>query len=260
MTSKTLKKIVEEDLHGADVSTKIHRISSGRIDDALSQRPLKLPIREIWKKTFARTKEEIERHNSQQRRFATRGNSYHYEYGGDNVVEVAIVPYEGNIPNAYIKIPGEVFSRYSGSDAQEQIVLGEEGILFREVRDSGPNGGIRAENKTLLGEMTGDGRHLIAKPYEAILRNTVRAFLNEPNDFLHDQYSPEHEDNDNVFSIVALVPKSHLSLENWWKENHRDFERSCLPKMSDWADVPLIHATILKPELERQGYILKKRE
>ena len=259
MISPTLKKIVEEELSGADIATKIQLVSSGRNDETISQRPIRLPVKETWRKTFSRTKEEIERYNVFQQKLANRGNSYHYEYGGNNVFELAIVPYKGSIPNGYVEIPHEIFSRYPAGK-QEQIIFGEDGIVFREVSDIRPTYGIMVDNKTVLGELSGGSRHLIARPYEAILRSSIKAILSEPNDFLYNQYSSKYDCNDHIFSVVTFVPRSHLTLDDWWQENHRDFEKSYLPKMSDWNDVPLIYATILRPELERQGYVCSQEK
>ena len=46
MISPTLKKIVEEELSGADIATKIQLVSSGRNDETISQRPIRLPVKE----------------------------------------------------------------------------------------------------------------------------------------------------------------------------------------------------------------------
>ncbi len=258
MISPTLKRIVEEELQGADIATKLQRVSSGRIDEALQQRPLRLPIKEMWRKTFPRAKEEIERYNADQRRLAIRGNSYHYEHSGSNILELAIVPYKGSIPDGYIEVPEETFAPHSND--QQQIILGEEGIIFREALDMRPRYGIRAHNQTVLVSMMNDSRHLISRPYEGILKSTISSFLKEPNDFLHDWWSSKYKDDDHFFPIVALVPETHLSLESWWQENKRDFEHSHLSEMSDWSDVPLIYASILRPELERQGYTCEARK
>lgn len=253
MISPTLKKIVEEELKGADIATKIQRVSSGRIDSTMLQRPLELPIKEVWRKTFPRTKEEIKRYNGEEERSARRGSSYRYEYGGNNIVDVAIIPYEESIPNGYIKIPEGIFSQHSND--QQQIVLGEEGIVFRELQDFRPNGKINALNQTVLGEISGESRYTLSRAYESILKSTIRDFLIEPNDFLHDWWSPKYGDEDHYFPIVALVPESHLSLDKWWDENEKYFRGSFCPNKSDQEDTPLIYATILKPELERQGYV-----
>ena len=258
MISSTLNKIIEEELKGADLATKITRVSSGNVDEAMQQKPLKLPIKEVWRKTFPRTKEEIESYNKGQEWFAHRNRSYRYEYRGDNIVDLAIVPYEGGIPNGYVQIPEGIFSPHSND--QQQIILGEEGIIFRELQDFRPNGKIRALNQTVLGEISGDDRYAISKSYKAILKSTIRDILQEPNDFLHDWWSSKYKEDDHYFPIVALVPETHLSLDKWWKENERHYRNSFCPNKSDWNDVPLIYATILRPELEKQGYVLEARE
>ena len=152
-----------------------------------------------------------------------------------------------------------MFSTYEYSHQQVQVVLGDEGIIFRELDNFGV-GKIRATNKMILGEICGRKNGIISNPYGAILKSTMNSLLSEPNDFLYLQYSSKFERPNHVFSVVTLIPESHLSLDNWWNENERHFRKGSCPNKEDWADTPLIYATILKPELERQGYILEARK
>jgi hypothetical protein len=108
--------------------------------------------------------------------------------------------------------------------------------------------------------MTNRSRYTLSRPYEGILKSLIRDFFREPNDFLHDRWSSKYKRDDHYFPILALIPQTHLSLDNWWKENERHFKNSFCPDKGDWNNVPLIYATLLRPELERQGYILEERK
>ncbi|MBM3232953.1 hypothetical protein FJZ18_02175 [Candidatus Pacearchaeota archaeon] len=258
MISPTLKKIVEEELKGADIATKIARVSSDYIDEAIQQNPLRLPVKEVWRKTFPRTKEEIEEYNLEQKWFAIRNQSYRYEHGGNNILELAIVPYEGSIPNGQIQIPHDIFAPHPRG--QMQMVLGEEGIIFRELQDLRPFGKIRALNQTVLGRMVNLSTSSLSRSYEGILKSVLKDFFREPNNFMHDFWSSKYNDDDHYFPIVALVPENHLSLDNWWNKNERQFIGSAYSKKEDWNHKPLIYATILRPELEKQGYVIEARK
>ena len=263
MRSKTLNKIITEEIEDMDFFERIQKMSLKRHDNNMEKKLLRMPLLEIWEKSFPRSKEEIQRYNKLQEKKGPL-NKPKYAYDGYNFVKLGIVLYDGNIPNGCIKLPEEYYETFKqfdiGDGVQPQIILGEEGIIFRyaelpyECMEENP----RAENKFILGNLSPSSKKfIIGRSYETVLKNTIRSFLDEPNDFSENHFSHTTRGTDNhAFHYLVFVPKSHLSFDNWWKENGYDIEK--FSEKNCFLETPLIYETILKKELEKANYERKK--